>query len=285
MSSAAADGADEFIKDSESSARLGRKKVRGEETMGERFGVPVFSKYVAPEPEEITARDISLTERIIEACIILNVDSIAMSKALSFWHRCKLYSEEHKSASELRRKYNDDLLCTTVIFLACKCVDDARRLRNVLTTVERVKHPSLDFIPLDRNYHAMKEKIISCEHIVLRILKFRTDYESPHLPLLNFLTWIGLSGDREWCQISFTLANTSLQSRKLCLHVDRNAVAVACIYVGGLFLDRPVSIEFLAAEQPGNVPWWEPLGVSTATVHEACFRLTHLVASILSFGR
>ena len=236
--------------------------------------------------------------------VLLKLSPPTICTAISYFHRCRFDPAEDDSDAEsssssssfsfsssndaassssstllVNQKFKDPMLATACLFLAAKVAESPRRLREVLTTVDRIVRPDKPFPDLDDRYFKQKERLVSCEQLVLRTLRFDVNYDDRHKLLLHFLKWLDLQArDPQVAQVAFGLMTDATYSPWLCRRCPKRALAASCIVVAADLLERDTSKLFPA----GLLPWYGAFGARSLDVIQGCRHLTQLVRQVWS---
>ncbi|RWS07566.1 cyclin-related protein FAM58A-like protein [Dinothrombium tinctorium] len=167
---------------------------------------------------------------LFKSCNELKLQRETWCAAAVYFHR---FFEQCSSSIA----YDANLIAATCLYLASKVEEDKINIRNLIAVYystmhkERGEEKSLDSL---QEYLCLKESIVRCELLVLRMLQFNLNYEKPHKHLRFYLTsltaWLGK--DR---QIISRLSHNSkaflndFYRSPRCFHFKINHIAIAVI--------------------------------------------------------
>ena len=147
-------------------------------------------------------------------------------------HGTKNTEEEHTlgslfSGTEV--EYNDIQLVATFLFLASKVCEEPRRIRDcMLVSFQVWDHEPLR---LDGKYVQMKRKVVQCEQVVLRALRFDLDCPTSEFTFLRFFQFARhLQSDGLTLRLGFAMLTDSFRL-PMAGTVDPATLAAAAIYV------------------------------------------------------
>ena len=139
------------------------------------------------------------------------------------------------------------LASLTALWLATKLEEAQTATKNILRVYDRVTRmqdggtpasaPALD--TTSARYAQMHADMIAAERTVLAALGYTCRVEHPHKLIIN-ITSVVLNGDKELCQLAWTLCNDSFDST-LCVRFRNEVIACGCIYLAARRLGRGAS--------------------------------------------
>jgi transcription initiation factor TFIIIB Brf1 subunit/transcription initiation factor TFIIB len=196
-------------------------------------------------------------------------------------------------------------IATTCLFLAAKSdetrtgsqlasVDGPRRIRDVINIAHKVRNPDAKPLSLDQEYWSIKDKLISHEQLVLRVLQFDVDIVHPYSFLLYYAQTLNIPP--KMVQVAWSLVNDSFYSPK-CLTFKPHVIAVAAIYLSaellgeaGVLANAALPSRISGEPRPNaggsaarinTPPWWTCFD----TTHEELEMVSHLLLDFFSEGR
>ncbi|XP_037089847.1 cyclin-Q-like isoform X2 [Pollicipes pollicipes] len=91
--------------------------------------------------------------------------------------------------------YDIYLIAGSCLYLAGKLEDQALKARDVINVTHVTLRPGGRPLDMDESYWNLRDSLIQAELLVLRMLRFSTEFEHPHKYLLHFLAsledWLG----------------------------------------------------------------------------------------------
>ncbi|KAL1447624.1 hypothetical protein MTO96_028435 [Rhipicephalus appendiculatus] len=91
--------------------------------------------------------------------------------------------------------YDFYLVAATAMYLAGKVEEDYLKIRDVVNVFHKSAYPKSDPLPLAEEYWCLRDSIVQCELLMLRVLQFRVSVDHPHRYLLHYLRslndWLG----------------------------------------------------------------------------------------------
>mmetsp|Transcript_12335 Transcript_12335/g.18421 ORF Transcript_12335/g.18421 Transcript_12335/m.18421 type:complete len:240 (+) Transcript_12335:14-733(+) len=196
-------------------------------------------------------------EFIQHAGRLLQIEQATIACAVFYFHQ--FYSGYSFSDFE---KHN---IATACLFLACKSEENARRLRDIINVMQKVRNPKEQ--PLDiqsSRFTKYKELITKNEQNVLRGLSFETSVDHPYKYLLNIAHSLENTSrsniEREMkgiIQLAWTLLNDMLKLRAITIYKGLE-IGVALLYIAAHMMHIQID--------PPN--WYKNYGVEKKTIVE-----------------
>lgn len=109
--------------------------------------------------------DRNTIELLIECGIKLGSKSETVASACVFLHQ---FARSFDS-----RKYDDVLMAATSVYLAAKVEEDHVRIRDVINVFHAATHKGSDPLACDERYWGLRDSIVHCELLLLRMLRFK----------------------------------------------------------------------------------------------------------------
>ncbi|KAI8611367.1 cyclin-like protein [Chytriomyces sp. MP71] len=186
--------------------------------------------------------------------------------ALVFWHKFDAFARTDDAA----KAFDQKLIMSACVHLACKQTELPRKLRDILNAgfwIEQRGNPNIDpFLDTDNDlYWELKESLVAAELVLLRVLAFDTNVETPHSWVVYILqkVWLlaedphsiaashdsnQLDVDERYAllaQNSWAIANDAFLVPQTCVGVNEVVLAAACVYLASQAanLSHLVSIE------------------------------------------
>lgn len=222
---------------------------------------------------------IQIPTKIIETCRLIHLAGLRLRlnppivcTAIAYYHRCT--KREDEKPLLLQEKYSENTIAATCLFLAAKVGEDARRLREVLTTVHKILDPDVPFLDLNSEYFRLKEELVGCEQLVLRTLCFDTTYDDRHKLILHYIHWLKIRENHpKVAQVAYSLMTDATYSPFLCHECPKRALSVACIMVAVDIMGKDCATLF----PPGLLPWYTAFGARPLDVMAGYHHLLQLI--------
>lgn len=168
---------------------------------------------------------------LFECGVKLESNLQTISLAAVYFHR--FYRV--KSSSQ----FDPYIIGATCIYLASKVEEDNLRLRDIINVFHSTLNKKCCYQTLEMNnfFWDLRNTIVDCELIILRVLKFKTHYVYPHKYLLYYLRslleWIGKSYtvNQRIALTCWSLLNDYYIDPK-CIDNTAKSIAIAVIIIG-----------------------------------------------------
>ncbi|XP_059739931.1 cyclin-Q isoform X5 [Bos taurus] len=112
------------------------------------------------------------TSRRNRPCVKLGMRSIPIATACTIYH--KFFCEINLDA------YDPYLVAMSSLYLAGKVEEQHLRTRDIINVSNRYFHPGSDPLELDSRFWEIRDSIVQCELLVLRVLRFQVSFQHPH---------------------------------------------------------------------------------------------------------
>lgn len=113
-----------------------------------------------------------VTRFIMEAGVKLGMQSIPIATACTIYH--KFFFEINVDA------YDPYLVAMSSLYLAGKVEEQPLRTRDIINVSNRYFHPGSEPLELDSRFWVIRDSIVQCELLVLRVLRFQVSFQHPH---------------------------------------------------------------------------------------------------------
>nr|XP_055194971.1 cyclin-Q isoform X1 [Nyctereutes procyonoides] len=113
-----------------------------------------------------------VTRFIMEAGVKLGMQSIPIATACTIYH--KFFCEIDLDA------YDPYLVAMSSLYLAGKVEEQHLRTRDIINVSNRYFHPGSEPLELDSRFWALRDSIVQCELLMLRVLRFQVSFQHPH---------------------------------------------------------------------------------------------------------
>ncbi|XP_074088037.1 cyclin-Q-like [Macrotis lagotis] len=190
-----------------------------------------------------------VTRFIMEAGVKLGMQSIPIATSCIIYH--KFFCETKLDA------YDPYLIAMSAIYLAGKMEEQHLRTRDIINVSHRYLNPKSEPLELDSWLWELRDSIVQCELLMLRVLHFWFSFQHPHKYLLHYLislkNWMN---SHSWERTPLSLAAWALlrdsYHRSLCLQYPAQHIAVVVLYL---------ALQCYGVEVPANSeaekPWWQ----------------------------
>uniref|UniRef100_A0A8C4Q844 Cyclin-Q n=1 Tax=Eptatretus burgeri TaxID=7764 RepID=A0A8C4Q844_EPTBU len=124
---------------------------------------------------------------LMETGVKLGLHSLPLATACSAYHR--FFSSCQLTA------YDPYLVALACIYLSGKLEEQHVRLRDIINVGYRCLHRDAQPLDLGPRYWELRDSLVQCEFLVLRVLGFKLTFDHPHRYLLYYLMslrdWLG----------------------------------------------------------------------------------------------
>ncbi|XP_060108271.1 cyclin-Q [Heteronotia binoei] len=186
---------------------------------------------------------------IMEAGVKLGLRSIPIATACTIYHR--FFTEVPLES------YDPYLVAMAALYLAGKVEEQHLRTRDIINVSHRYMHPRSEPLELDTHFWELRDSIVQCELLMLRVLCFRVSFQHPHKYLLHYLLslkhWMNRhSWDRTPVAVAAWALLRDSYHRPLCLQHAPQHIAVSVLYL---------ALQCYGVEVPADAeaerPWWQ----------------------------
>ncbi|XP_066565951.1 cyclin-Q [Amia ocellicauda] len=216
----------------------------------ELAGAAGGSDVTTPRPSEGDIKThFKVCRFIIEAGVKLGMNSVPIATACTVYHRF------YQSAS--LQVYEPHLVAMSAIYLAGKVEEQHLRTRDIINVCHRYLNPQSEPLELDSRFWDLRDSVVQCELLILRVLNFQVSFQHPHKYLLHYLVSLqNLLNRHAWrrtpiAKTAWALLRDSYHG-SLCLRHPPQHIAVAVLYL---------AVESYGVEVPGDSGagklWWQ----------------------------
>ncbi|ORX58598.1 cyclin-like protein [Piromyces finnis] len=194
---------------------------------------------------------------------LLKISQQTFSLALTFFHKFNnhyklknINNQENQIKEkiidpEIDTPLDNELLCCTCLYLACKSNEVNRKIRDVINVGYRVQHPEEKTLKIDDNFWKFCNSLVNSELILLRVLKFDVNTKLAYQYLQRFFQdylisdFCDLKYDykrsislnlenvlRHLTQVSWSFINDCYLNPEICINYSHKAIAIASLYFG-----------------------------------------------------
>ncbi|CAI5796010.1 Cyclin-Q [Podarcis lilfordi] len=186
---------------------------------------------------------------IMEAGVKLGLRSVPIATACTIYHR--FFMEVPLEP------YDPYLVAMAALYLAGKVEEQHLRTRDIINVSHRYLHPRSDLLELDMHFWELRDSIVQCELLMLRVLCFRVSFQHPHKYLLHYLLslkhWMNRhSWDRTPVAVAAWALLRDSYHGPLCLQHPPQHLAASVLYL---------ALQCYGVEVPADAeaerPWWQ----------------------------
>ncbi|XP_032253317.1 cyclin-Q isoform X3 [Mirounga angustirostris] len=179
----------------------------------------------------------------------LGMQSIPIATACTIYH--KFFYEINLDA------YDPYLVAMSSLYLAGKVEEQHLRTRDIINVSNRYFHPGSEPLELDSRFWALRDSIVQCELLMLRVLRFQVSFQHPHKYLLHYLISLKNWLNRYcWQRTPISVTAWALLRDSyhggLCLRFRAQHIAVAVLHLAL----QAYGVE-VPAEAEAEKPWWQ----------------------------
>ncbi|XP_014438951.1 cyclin-Q [Tupaia chinensis] len=186
------------------------------------------------------------------AGVKLGMQSIPIATACSIYH--KFFCEANLEA------YDPYLVAMASMYLAGKVEEQHLRTRDIINVSNRYFHPSSEPLELDARFWELRDSVVQCELLVLRVLRFHVSFQHPHKVRAGLghhaLSALCLASRYSWPRPPVSVPAWALLRDSyhggLCLRFRAQHIAVAVLYLAL----QVYGVE-VPAEAEAEKPWWQ----------------------------
>ncbi|XP_076357183.1 cyclin-Q-like isoform X3 [Tachypleus tridentatus] len=116
--------------------------------------------------------DFKAVRYIFESGIKLEAKPQVVAMAATLYHR---FFEECNPED-----YDHYLIAATCLYLAGKVEENHLKIRDIVNVFHKAVHPQLEPLDLADEYWLLRDSIVQCELLLLRVMKFQVSVDHPH---------------------------------------------------------------------------------------------------------
>lgn len=156
-------------------------------------------------------------------------------------------------------EYDAMLVAATSLYLAGKVEEEHLRARDIINVFYSMLNPQKESLELGEEYWSLRDSIVQCELLLLRVLKFHVHNDHPHRYLLHYLKslsdWIEVSQEERlaFARASWSVLNDFYTNPK-CISHSPQEIAIGIINL--VLKIRRIDIPF---NEESPVGWHEAL--------------------------
>lgn len=228
------------------------------------------SSTAPPDKDKAAKTHFKIIRFIMEAGVKLGMQSIPIATACTVYH--KFFHETTLDA------YDPYLVAMSAIYLAGKVEEQHLRTRDIINVCYRYLNPGSDPLEVDGKFWELRDSIVQCELLMLRLLHFRVSFSHPHKYLLHYLVSLKNWMNRHsWERTPIATASWALLRDSyhgdICLRYEAQHIAVAMLYF---------ALQCYGMDVPGNesaeTPWWKVFSedITRDTIDSIISELIHI---------
>lgn len=170
-------------------------------------------------------------EFIFRVCYKLRIPQQTISTACVFLHRFYM--------RHALREYHYYEVAATAVFLATKCEETVRKLRDIVIACCQValKNDKLVVDEQSKEYWRWRDVVLYTEETLLEALCFDLNVLQPYASLKRF--WRQFGADPTLARTAWAFANDSFRS-SICVQYEARTVAAAALHFASIFHDIPL---------------------------------------------
>ncbi|XP_007955391.1 cyclin-Q [Orycteropus afer afer] len=181
--------------------------------------------------------------------IKLGLQSIPIATACTIYH--KFFGKTDLDA------YDPYLIAMSAIYLAGKVEEQHLRTRDIINVSNRYFNPGNEPPELDARFWELRDSIVQCELLMLRVLRFQVSFQHPHKYLLHYLislkNWMNrYSWQRTPISVTAWALLRDSYHGALCLRFRAQHIAVAVLHLALQVYGMEVP-----ADAEAGKPWWQ----------------------------
>jgi cyclin-Q len=127
----------------------------------------------------MSTKDKNWLEVLIKCGIKLEVNSETLCSACYYMHKFRRDFDANQ--------YDMLVMCATALYLAAKVEENHLKIRDVINTFHSTIHKTEEPLECDNRYWTIRDSIVKCELLLLRMLRFRVSVLLPHRYLTCYL--------------------------------------------------------------------------------------------------
>ena len=182
-------------------------------------------------------------EFIFKVCYKLRVPQQTISTACVFLHR---FYMRHSL-----REYHYYEVAATCVFLATKCEETVRKLRDIVVACcqTALKNDRAQIDEQSKEYWRWRDVILYTEETLLEALCFDLNVIQPYASLKRF--WRLFGADPTIARTAWAFANDSFRAA-ICVQYEPRTVAAAALHFASIFHDTPLQTATTVANSNNN---------------------------------
>ncbi|XP_056395712.1 cyclin-Q isoform X2 [Hyla sarda] len=228
------------------------------------------SSTAPPDEDKAGKTHFKIIRFIMEAGVKLGMQSIPIATACTVYH--KFFHETTLDA------YDPYLVAMSAIYLAGKVEEQHLRTRDIINVCHRYLNPGSDPLEVDAKFWELRDSIVQCELLMLRLLSFRVSFIHPHKYLLHYLVSLKNWMNRHsWERTPIATASWALLRDSyhgdICLRYEAQHIAVAMLYF---------ALQCYGVDVPGSesaeTQWWKVFSedITKETIDSIISELIHI---------
>lgn len=156
------------------------------------------------------------------------------------------------------KEYHYYDIAATSLFLATKCEETGRKLKDIVIACARTaqKKPDAVIDEQSKDYWSWRDTILYNEELLLEALCFDLIIEHPYALIKDH--WQRFSGQKELAKVAWVCASDTYRTTT-CLIYGINTIAVSCLYIASVFSKIPI-------EDIDGKKWYEALDIEPETI-------------------
>ncbi|XP_022110056.1 cyclin-related protein FAM58A-like [Acanthaster planci] len=208
------------------------------------------SSEVSPSDPAIAKAHFRVAQYMMEAGIKLHLQSVTVASACTMYYR-------FFSVCDVRN-YDAYLVGAAAIYLATKVEEQHVKLRDIINVCYRILHREEAPLEVGKKYWDLRESVINCELLLIRMLKFNPKVTLPHKYMVHYLKSLQDWMDQNmWsktpiCRMAWAMLGDCYHG-SICIRVKPQHLAVAVIY----FAMQCYGVNMPHQEDQAKKKWWQ----------------------------
>ncbi|KAL6612534.1 hypothetical protein LY90DRAFT_697581 [Neocallimastix californiae] len=146
-------------------------------------------------------------------------------------------NEEEILDPEIDIPLDNELLCCTCLYLACKSNEVNRKIRDVINVGYRILHPEKKVLKIDDEFWKFCNSLVNSELILLRVLKFDVNTKLAYQYLLRFFQDYLIS---DFCDLKYEYKESSLTLENILRHLTQ----VSWSFINDCYINPDICIKY-----------------------------------------
>ncbi|XP_038054352.1 cyclin-Q-like [Patiria miniata] len=208
------------------------------------------SSAIPPSDPAVAKAHFRVAQYMMEAGVKLQLQSVTVASACTIYYR-------FFSVCDVQN-YDAHLVGAAAIYLATKVEEQHVKLRDIINVCYRILHRKEPPLEVGKKYWELRESVVNCELLLIRMLKFNAKVTLPHKYMVHYLKSLRDWMDQEvWnqtpiCRTAWAMLRDSYHG-SICIRVKPQHLAVASIY----FALQCYGVTMPHREDQAKRKWWQ----------------------------
>ena len=211
-------------------------------------------------------------EFIWQVSMMLKMPPQTSMTAAVFMHRFLMrYSLRGQYPDQAADLMHPKVIAAVALFVAFKVDETMRRMKDFVVACCRVAMKQADLVvdEQSKDYWKWRDLILQNESVMLEILCFDLQLESPYRILWEYIPFFNVSDNRPLRHAAYAFLNDSTFTI-LCLQFPPRVIAAAALYAAA----RHCHVAF--PDDAEGRPWWEQIDVRVDDLIRACLLIVKI---------